>query len=163
MPARSYYHIIAPTKQQKNTYACVTQDHTQRRTSRDGPGMLSVGDRWALTVLLVAANVGLAVWLQAEVDTPLAPLLRRYSDDRGTYVKLAADPTVVAFDAHRTVSAPHPRRPSVRQRFLRPTDQEVFSKMTPSSHPQHAARLHHFYRTGEMPAVDVHAAEPGRS
>lgn len=114
------------------------------------------GDLWALALVLLAANAGLLAWFYSELDAPLGTILRRYSDSRGTYAKLAADPTTVAFDAHRTVTAPHPKRPTVTQTFLRPADQGVFSVLHPTTHPRHASRLHHFRRFGTMPAVDVH-------
>lgn len=114
---------------------------------------MNTSDRILATIVLTALVSILISLYVIEINIPLGRLLRRYKAK--VYKDLAKDPAVIAFDAHKIVSGTHPTKPHVRQTFLRPPALDVFSRMTPDTHPIHARRLHDFQRTGTLPAVAV--------
>jgi len=114
------------------------------------------GDVWSIYILSLLISLGLAIIFQKEIDIPLKTLVARYKNDKKTFVTLAKDPAVMAFDAHKTVIARHPRHEHVKQTFLRSIDHEIHSLSTPDMKRMHAQRLHEFRQTGEIKAIDVH-------
>lgn len=114
------------------------------------------GDIWSIYIMSLLISLGLAILFQTEIDIPLKTLVTRYKNDKKTFVALAKDPAVLAFDAHKTVIARHPRHDHVKQTFLRSIDHEIHSVATPYMKRTHAQRLHKFKQTGEIKAIDVH-------